>query len=63
VFRILDLDWTRIQTGKNDPQRQKKVKKFHVLMCWMFSFEGDGFSCTLDVLYGGLGISKLQLWI
>ncbi len=32
-------------------------------MCWMFSFEVDGFSCRLDVFYGGLGISKLQLWI
>jgi hypothetical protein len=29
----------RIQKGKNDPQKQKKVNKFHVLMCWMFSFE------------------------
>jgi hypothetical protein len=27
----------RIQEGKNDPQ---KMNKFHVLKCWMFSFEG-----------------------
>ncbi len=27
----------------------------HVLKCWMFSFEGE--ICSLDVLYGGLGIS------
>jgi hypothetical protein len=26
---------------KNDPQKLKKVKKFHVLKCWMFSFR-DG---------------------
>ncbi len=26
-----------IKADKNDPQ---KVKKFHVLNCWMFSFEG-----------------------
>jgi hypothetical protein len=33
--------WIRIQEGKNnDPQKLKKVKKFHVLKCWMFSFEG-----------------------
>jgi hypothetical protein len=32
--------WIRIQEGKNDPQKKKKVKKFHVLNCWMFSFEG-----------------------
>jgi hypothetical protein len=30
----------RIQEGKNDPQKYKKVKKFHVLKCAMFSFEG-----------------------
>jgi hypothetical protein len=23
--------------GKNDVQKKKKVKKFHVLKCWMFS--------------------------
>ncbi len=52
-----------------DPERQhypqifKKVKKCHVLKCWMFSFEGEGVSCSLDVLYGGLGISKLQFMI
>ncbi len=27
--------------------------------CWMFSFEAEGFSCTLDVLYGELRIDKL----
>jgi hypothetical protein len=30
----------RIQKGKNDHKKKKKVKKFHVLNCWMFSFEG-----------------------
>jgi hypothetical protein len=30
----------RIQEGKNDPKKEKKVKKFYVLNCWMFSFEG-----------------------
>ncbi len=31
----------RIQEGKNDPQMTKveKIGKFHVLNCWMFSFE------------------------
>ncbi len=29
----------RIQKGKN-PQKRKKVKKYHVLKCWMFSYEG-----------------------
>ncbi len=26
-----------------------------------FLLSAEGFSCSLDVLYGGLGISKLQL--
>jgi hypothetical protein len=30
----------RIQKGKKDPQKLKKIKTFHVLKCWMFSFEG-----------------------
>ena len=30
----------RIQEGKNDQKRKKKVQNFHVLKCWMFSFEG-----------------------
>jgi hypothetical protein len=46
----------QIQEDKNDPQKKKKVKKFHVLNCWMFS-------CSLGVLYRGLGISILQFLI
>jgi hypothetical protein len=30
----------RIQEGKNDPQKKKKVENFHVFKYWMFSFEG-----------------------
>jgi hypothetical protein len=26
--------------GKTYPQKRKKVKKFNVFKCWMFSFEG-----------------------
>ncbi len=29
----------------------------------MFSLRGEGFSCSLGVLYGGLGISKLHFLI
>jgi hypothetical protein len=29
----------RIQEDKNDPRKKEKIKKFHVLKCWMFSFE------------------------
>jgi hypothetical protein len=40
----------------------RKVQNFYVFKYWMFSFEG-GFSCSLGILYGGLGISKLQFLI
>jgi hypothetical protein len=30
----------RIQKDKKDPQRWKKVNKFHLFQCWMFYFEG-----------------------
>jgi hypothetical protein len=44
--------------GQKLPTKTKQNKKFHVLKYWMFSFfEVKGFSCSLDVLYGGLGIS------
>ncbi len=33
-----DLD--QAPGGKIDLLKQEKVKKFHVLKCWMFSFEG-----------------------
>jgi hypothetical protein len=29
----------RTQEGKKEPLKQIKVKKFHVLKCWMFSFD------------------------
>jgi hypothetical protein len=43
-----------------------KIEKSKILMlkCWMFYFEAEGLSCSLYryVLYGGLGISKLQFF-
>jgi hypothetical protein len=44
-------------------KRKKKVKKFHVLNCWMFCLRAESFSCSLGVLYRGLGISKLEFLI
>jgi hypothetical protein len=35
-------------------------------MCWLdvlFCLRAEGCSCSLDVLYGGLGISELQFLI
>jgi hypothetical protein len=46
----------RIQEGKNDPKKLKKGENFYLL-------RAEGFSCSLGVLYGGLGISKLQFLI
>ena len=36
VFRIR----IRMQVGKMAYKNREKIKKFHVLKCWMFSFEG-----------------------
>ncbi len=40
-----------------------KFVKVHVLKCWMASFRAEGFFYNLDILYGGLGIGKLQFLI
>ncbi len=48
----------RIQKGKNDPQKKKKVKK---ITCSLL--RAEGFSCSLGVLYRGLRINKLQFFI
>ncbi len=56
-IRIFLSCW--VQKDKNDPPRWDKVKKFHVLKCWIFSFE-NYFSS--GVLYGGVGISKLHIF-
>ncbi len=53
----------QIQEGINDPQKKNKVKKFHVLNCWMSLLRAEGSSCSLGVPYRGLGISKLQFLI
>jgi hypothetical protein len=52
--------WIRIQEGKNDPQKKsKECSCFEVLDV----LRAEGFSCSLGILYGGLGISILQLLI
>jgi hypothetical protein len=47
-----------IQVGKSQSGSQKKSEEmfcFEVLEGW-----GGVFSCSLDVLYGGLGINRLK---
>jgi hypothetical protein len=40
----------------------KKVQNFHVFK-YCSLLRAEGFSCRLGILYGGLGISKLQVLI
>jgi hypothetical protein len=46
-------------TNKN----RKKSRVFMFLSSGCCLFRAKGFSCSLGVLYGGLGISKLQFLI
>jgi hypothetical protein len=44
----------------------KNIKKYRIFMFWSAGcslFRAEGFSCSLGVLYGGLGISKWQFLI
>jgi hypothetical protein len=42
---------------------RKKFVKVHVLKCWMAVLRAEGVFYNLDILYGGLGIGKLQFLI
>jgi hypothetical protein len=52
--------WIRIQAGKIDPLKMRKGKKFLVLKCWVSFLKAGGFSCSLDLPLGGLGINILH---
>jgi hypothetical protein len=60
-----NLSWIRIQAGKNDPPKIEKSTEFSCFEVLDVLFRGveEGFSCSLGVLYGGLGISKLQFLV
>ncbi len=51
--------------GQKQPRKVEKIQNFHVLKCWKFSFVSWRLLLysILDVLYGGLGIGKLQFLI
>jgi hypothetical protein len=53
----------RIQEGKNDPKNWKKDRIFIFWSARCSLLRAEGFSCSLGLLYGGLGISKLQFLI
>ncbi len=61
--------WIRIRLNcgsgsrrANDPQKYKKSPEFMFWSTGCALLRAEGFSCSLGVLYGCLGISKLQLW-
>jgi hypothetical protein len=53
----------RIQEGKSGPEKYKRVIRFIVWNAKCSLLRAEGFSCSLDVLYGGLGISKFKFLI
>ncbi len=64
-IRIQSGQWIRIriQEDKNDSQKKKKLRNFSFWSAGCSVLRAEGFSCSLDVFYGGLGISKLQFFI
>ncbi len=61
-IRIQSGQWIqiRIQEGKNDPKNRKKWRNLMLWSAGCSLLRAEGFSCSLDVLYEGLGISRLQ---
>jgi hypothetical protein len=60
---FISVSWIRIPNADPDPGGPKlptEVKKIQLLKCQMFSLRDEDFCCSLDFLYGGLGISKSQ---
>jgi hypothetical protein len=53
-----DPGWT-----KNYPEKYKKLINFIFSIAEVLYFRVEGFPFSLDALYGGLGISKLQFLI
>jgi hypothetical protein len=53
--RFNGFPWIRIQESKNGPEKYKSAG------CSLL--RAEGFSCSLDVVYGGLGISKLPQFL
>jgi hypothetical protein len=71
IFGSKIVFWIRIRIGSGFNKvsgsvkithKIEKIKKFHVLKFWMFSLRAAGFFCSLDVLYVGLWIGKLQFF-
>ncbi len=54
--------WSGSRRAKNTHKNREKVNKFHFLNTGCSLLRAEGFSCGLDILYGGLGISKLHFF-
>jgi hypothetical protein len=71
VFRIRSVSRfnqvSRFVSGsrraKMTHKKLKKIRKFHSLKCECSLLRAEGFFCSLDLLYGGLGIGKLKFLI
>jgi hypothetical protein len=59
---IRSVDPDPDQGGQKSHKNRKKLRNFMFWSAGCSLFRAEGFSCTLDVLYGGLGISK-WIWI
>ena len=57
------VGWIRIQEGKMTHKNRKKSRIFMFLSTGCSLLRAEGFSCSLGLLYGGLGISKLKFLI
>jgi hypothetical protein len=69
-FELLDPDphsnsgsGSRSRRAKMTHKNRKKSRIFMFLSTKCSLLKAEGFSCSLGVLYGGLGISKLQILI
>jgi hypothetical protein len=65
-FRIrIRIDFGRLDPdpdpgGQKRPIKLRKVTKLHIFCAGCSLLRGEGFCSSLDVLYGGLGITKSQ---
>ncbi len=71
-IRIQSGQWIRIRIRNPDPDPggqkwpTKEEKNLYKFMYWSVGWpllRAEGFFCNLDILYGGLGIGKLQFLI
>ncbi len=55
--------WIRSRRAKMNHKNRQKLRNFMFWSAGCSLLRAEGFICSLDVLYGGLGIGKLQFLI